>query len=180
MGFAFPPAVQKEDLMTRSQVVWMVAGPAGLLLIAAQALGALLGRGMPTLATPLPYVFVGLLWSGIPVVGVAVGALLVPLLAFAVGLRWGKAARILLALLYLTTAAASFRWFSGGWVYGLKYQGTLHTSGTALLSVLLAAILGSQLLLAWRRPSQNRLFAVTFLLFFWIYTYAMPYLGELP
>lgn len=166
--------------MRRSRVVWMVAGSAGLLLIAAQAMGVLLGPGFPALTSPLPYVFVDLLWSEVPVLVVAAAALLVPLLVFACVLRWGQWTRVPLAILYLVVAATSFLWFSEGWVHGLRFEGAVFTWGAAILSGLIGILVGAMFFLNWRRPSQGRLFAVAFLLFFWLYTYAVPYLGETP
>jgi hypothetical protein len=179
-AFAFLPLRPKEDFMTRSQVVWMAAGSAGLFLIAAQAMGMLFGPGFPTLVTPFPFVFVFLYFNGVPALVLAMGVLVFPLLTFNLVLRFGEDARVLLSTLYLAALAASLWAFWTRWMEALIFEGPVYTWGTMLLSLLFATAIGAQLYLDRRRPSEGRLFAVTFFLYFWLYTYAVPYLGEVP
>lgn len=158
----------------------MVAGPVGLLLIAAQATGMIFDPVDWSLTTPFPVSLVFPVFFGVPVLGLAAGVFVVPLLTFLFVARFRKEARIFLSILHLTILAASFWWFREHWMDALPWQGLAYIRGAVLLSLLFAMVIGVQLLLDWRQPSRNRLFAVTFLLFAWIYTYAVPYVGEMP
>jgi len=70
--------------------------------------------------------------------------------------------------------------FAAGWRHGLEDQGSRYTLTTALISLAFAAIIAGMLILWRRRFSPRRGLAVNFFLFAWVFTYAFPYLGELP
>lgn len=161
-------------------MVWMAAGSAGLVLIAAQAMGLIVGPGVPTLLTPFPFLLVLLYFLEVPALVIGGCVFAFPLLTFRLVARFGEDARVLLSTLHLAALAASLWWYWSGWIDALIFEGPVYTWGAALLSLLFAAVIGVQLYLDRRRTSQRRLFAVTFLLFFWFYTFAVPYLGEVP
>ena len=158
----------------------MVAGSAGLVLIAAQATGMVFDPVGWSLTTPFPVVLVYPVFFGVPGLGVAAGVFARPLLLFFLVARVREVSRIFLSILYLAILAASLWWFRNGWAHALHWQGTVIMQGAAVLSLVFAMGIGVLLFLDWRRPSRNRLFAVTFFLFAWIYTYAFPYIGEMP
>lgn len=82
---------------------------------------------------------------------------------------------------FALVTVASMVWFGTGWHYGVEYQGYRYTLATALISLGFAAIAGG-MLMRWRTESLSLPFSLTinFLLFAWVFTYAFPYLGELP
>jgi hypothetical protein len=81
---------------------------------------------------------------------------------------------------FALVAIASAVWFTLSWHYGLEYQGYPYTLTTALISLVFASFAAGMLTL-WRR-TESLVFslAINFLLFAWTFTYAFPYLGELP
>lgn len=76
--------------------------------------------------------------------------------------------------------AASVLWFIGGWKYGVRYQGLRYTAATASINLLcLAAIWGCWIAVR-KRPSKGGAFAFAALLHGWLFSFALPWLGELP
>jgi hypothetical protein len=146
--------------------------------IAAQALG-MFGGGAPTVLTPRPIVLVVPIFRGVPGFGAVTLFLLIfwtwqPSLFSGVS----KIPVRSLVLVGLTTVL-SIAWFIG-WSFGVKYQGGGYTLLCALLS---AIFMFGTILIAWRgRKAPSFLGSLSFdtVLFGWLATYALPYLGEMP
>ena len=94
---------------------------------------------------------------------------------------WGRlisARRTAVAFAFVSAGSALV--FGFGWHFGLQYQGYTYTLTTAVISFVSAVIVLFMLILSSRRSSLPLRLAVNFILFAWAFTYAFPYLGELP
>jgi hypothetical protein len=165
-----------NELRTRQLLVIT----AGLLvgIVSVQALG-LFGGASPSVFAPAPFPMFLLAWF---VLGV-----FTPLVAPAVFCLWSiqlfrGVAKIPLRtpLLFLVVVFASTAWFYVGWRYGIRYEGWTFTVTTAALSACLAV--GSAVLVvnALMHPSFLKSLFAHFVLFSWLFSYAFPYLGEVP
>jgi hypothetical protein len=153
-----------------------------LIVIAAATAHSLgiFGDGTPTLASPYPLPLTVLMFFGVPVIllAAAFGGLFY-LASCRVGpnrarLGWGAVVGLLIA------ALASAGDFTSGWSNGLTYQGAHFVVGSLAVSTTL--VVGLILLLIRNRSRPTPITALAFyiLLFAWLGTYAMPYLGEGP
>jgi hypothetical protein len=147
-------------------------------IVSVQALG-LFGGGSPSIFAPVPFPMFLLAWF---VLGI-----FTPLVAPVVFCLWciqlfRGVAKIPLRtpLLFLVLLLASTAWFYVGWRYGIRYEGRSFTVTTAALSASLAV--GSAVLVvnALLRPSFLKSLFAHFVLFSWLFSYAFPYLGEVP
>lgn len=150
-----------------------------LALVVAQALGAF-GEGSPTILSPAPLLFVIPAFMDLPV-------FLVPFLFLAIFCVWSPALlrgearnprRTL--VLYVVFAVLSTAWYVTGWHYGAQYEGLRYTVTCAILS---AALFSLCSLLLWRShasPSFLRSLITQFVIFAWIGSYAVVYLGQTP
>ncbi len=66
------------------------------------------------------------------------------------------------------------------WGYGVSYQGYRYTLTTAVISCSFAAVIAGLLVRLRGIPTARFSLTVNLLLFAWAFTYAFPYLGELP
>jgi hypothetical protein len=84
-----------------------------------------------------------------------------------------------IALLVISCLISCFLYVVG-WGFGVKYQGIRYVAAAAALAVIGAGAL--VLLLVWngRDPTFAKSAIFHALLFGWLCTYAMPYLGETP
>jgi hypothetical protein len=82
--------------------------------------------------------------------------------------------------MFVLVAIASVGTFCYGWRYGVEFQGREYTLSVALVSAGLGGA-AAALLLKTRLTSSIAISVVAnLLLFIWAFTYAIPYLGELP
>ena len=84
-----------------------------------------------------------------------------------------------LVFLALLTALSTL-YFAWSWQYGLQYQGTVFTYGTAIANAGWLLLLWAVFVTGRARPSFTTSLLAHFLLFAWLGWYAFPYLGELP
>lgn len=82
--------------------------------------------------------------------------------------------------LLLVVSLLSLLNFVAGWEYGLQYQGIDHTRKCALISAGLALTSSTLLGIAARTKDFHLNVLGHAALFYWIASYAFPYLGELP
>lgn len=150
-----------------------------LFVITAQAMG-MTGYGTPSLLSPYPLLLTIPAFMGIPI---ALLVLLFCVLAavFSSQLRHGDGRiprrAIVLYGLFVPISAVMF---IVGWSYGVQYQGARYALGAAMSSAALVAILAA---LLWLNRRQASLWSSTwfhFLLFAWLGTFAVPYMGETP
>jgi hypothetical protein len=150
------------------------------LLLAPLSIRMLWGHRVPSITSPFPLPLMFPVFLGVPpLVAAAIPSLVFcawswPLLF---GLRI-SARRTLLAFVLVATASALE--FGFNWGYGLRYQGHRYTLTTAIFSLLFAVVTAALLIRFWRDKTTWSSLAVNFILFAWVFTYAFPYLGELP
>jgi len=70
--------------------------------------------------------------------------------------------------------------FAFGWGYGVEFEGRGYTLSVGVISAALGSVSLALLLLSRKSPSATLSVIANLLLFGWIFTYAFPYLGELP
>jgi hypothetical protein len=151
----------------------------GIAGIAAHSLGV---GGDPTssLASPYPLPLVIPAFLGVPsaILGMAFG------LAFAAWshqlVRHEEHIPRRSVGLFAVTVILSALGFIVGWRYGIRYQGRTYVFACVALSVAMAVLLTAVLLRNSDSPSVRSSAAFHFVLFAWLATYAMPYLGEGP
>jgi hypothetical protein len=147
--------------------------------LAAHSLG-IAGDAMPSLSSTYPTPLVLPLFFGVPPVVIA----LAYSACFAL---WSKQLfhdrpeipkRSI--VMFVISCALSCFLFAVGWGFGVRYQGIHYVLWTAVLALSGAAVL--ILLLLWNRrvPTFAKSAAFHSVLFAWLCTYAMPYLGETP
>ena len=150
-----------------------------LAAIAAHALGVE-GDGGPSLSSTYPTLLVLPAFMGVPPILIAVvyGA------CFALWCKQLFAGRAEIprrsVVLFAGSFLLSIAIFVGGWRYGLKYQGTSYVYWCLLLSIGCTIALVSLLIWNWCSPRVATSVLFHFVLFGWVCTYAMPYLGETP
>ena len=138
------------------------------------------GDGVPTLSSTYPIPLVVPALFGVPpvVIALAYGACFV---------LWSK--QLFQSypeipkrsvVLFVISCVVSCLCFASGWRFGVQYQGRRYVLWTAALAFAGAVIL--TLLLVWNRraPTFAKSAAFHAMLFAWLCTYAMPYLGEMP
>lgn len=69
--------------------------------------------------------------------------------------------------------------YSTGWPYGMRYQGQRHMQVWLLVSLVLCATSGYLLFPTRKRPNFNQALAGHTLLWLWMMTVAVPWLGEM-
>jgi len=148
-------------------------------LAAAQSLG-LFGGGSPSVISPCPIWLVVPIFLGVPAI-VAVAVLTAIFLVWRPSLFQGATAvPIRTYVLWGVITILSGIWIVAGWRYGLKYEGSGYTTVCALVSLAFFCLSAFALWQARKTPSfTNALLAQT-LLFVWLASYALPYLGETP
>lgn len=152
---------------------------AALLLLAVSA-QALLGRNIPSISCPLPLPLVALAFSGVPRQFVIAAPSLIFFVWCLPIVRGNSIPLRRTAFAAALVAVGSGFAFALGWHWGIEYQGYTYTLTTALLSLGLAISTAALLLASRRAPSLAISLAANLLLFAWAFTYAAPYLGELP
>jgi hypothetical protein len=161
------------ELNKQGTALTLMAGIA-LLPISAQAL---LSNGVPTITCPMPLPLV------IPaMLALSKAAVAVPTIAFCL---WSRSCfhgspipRRRTGIGFAIVALGSIWLFVSGWQYSFDYHGYNFTFGAAIVSLGFVAVIGT--LLLRRATSLPYSIFVNFLLFVWTFTYAFPYLGELP
>ena len=150
-----------------------------LLLAAAQSLG-MFGGGSPTFASPASLLLVIPAFMSVPV-------LLVIFLAMVSFCAWcwqlfpGHPKVPLRSLvLFVVAAILSLSWYVVGWRSGLQYEGFGFTVACAVASAVLFVACGFMLWRARVQPSWALSLLSHAILFFWLFSYAFPYLGEGP
>lgn len=83
-------------------------------------------------------------------------------------------------LLFATTVIACAWYLHGSWQYGLKYQGNWSVISIAWLDGLTVVGLIALLLRNFRWPTARTSISFHWLFVLWLFSYAFPYLGELP
>ncbi|MGA9545877.1 MAG: hypothetical protein WBQ85_20045 [Candidatus Sulfotelmatobacter sp.] len=166
----------------RSPALTLVAGSG---LVVPAYLGLFL-TGTPTLFCPLPFLTVtpAFVLSSLLTGQFTRAAVLVPSLLFFAwnpGLFRGQVRVPKRSLVLLVVATLfSVAWFTGGWKYGLEYQGRQYTYIICIMDGAWLAALWAILVACWRRTSFAGNLLFHWLLFAWLGWYAFPYLGELP
>lgn len=150
-----------------------------LALVAAQALG-LFGGGSPSILSPAPLLLTIPALMGLPVL-LVLFSFLVIFCVWSPALLRGEASTprrtIVLYVVFATLSTASY---VSGWHNGVQYEGLRYTVTCAVLS---AALFSLCSLLLWRShasPTFLRSLVAQFVLFAWIGSYAVVYLGETP
>ena len=161
---------------TKASVLVMAAT---LLLLAVSA-QALLGRNIPSINCPLPLPLVALALLDAPrQLIIAVPSLIFFVWCLPIARGNSIPLRRTACAAALVAVGSGFA-FALGWRWGLEYQGYTYTLTTALLSLGLAISTAALILASRRAPSLVISLAANLLLFVWAFTYAAPYLGELP
>ena len=161
---------------------WQVLGLtlAAALALAPLSFQVLLSHRVPSISSPFPLPLVFPVFLGVPpLVAAAIPSLV--FCAWSWPLFFGSTIstrRTLLAFVVVATASASV--FGFYWGHGVTYQGYRYTLTTAIFSLLFAVVIAALLIRFWRDKTTWSSLAVNFILFAWVFTYAFPYLGELP
>ena len=183
-----PPIVLRP--FPAEESVWPVAPIILLFAAGAVWLGGAIALGPmslsgPSVTAPFPLPWVVFVYFGVPT---AVASLFPAgaLLAWQPGLLLLKNTvspapmPIRSWVLFVVVSLLSFLGFVAGWEYGVEYEGLDYTRNCALISAGLAltsaALFG---IAAWTKHFHVNLLAHT-ALFYWIASYAFPYLGEVP
>jgi hypothetical protein len=151
----------------------------GVAGISAHSLGVG-GDPAPSLATPYPLPLIIPAFLGVPaaILGAAFG------LVFAAWshqlVRQEEHIPRRSVGLFAVTVILSALFFIAGWKYGIRYQGRTYVFTCVAFSVAMAILLTAVLLRNRDSPSVRSSAAFHFVLFAWLATYAMPYLGEGP
>ena len=152
----------------------------GALLLLAACARAFLSRNMPSVTCPLPVPLVLLSFIGLPrLVVVALPSMVFCAwcrLAFSGQLVPWKRSMIMFVLVLIGSVVA----FCYGWRYGVEFQGYAYTLSVALISAGLAVAAAALLRTSRLTSSVAVRVVANLLLFVWAFTYAFPYLGELP
>jgi hypothetical protein len=85
-----------------------------------------------------------------------------------------------LSFLLAVASALTIYLFIAGWEAGVRYQGAVYTEAMAGINLLFLAVLWTLWFALRRRPSKGGAFAFAVLLHGWLFSYAFPWLGELP
>lgn len=136
---------------------------------------------VPTIASPLPMPVLYPYFMGMPLLLVAAipGGLFLAMFWPITRESPGPIPMRATVLLTIGTGLSAL-WFIFGWKYGLEYQDYEYVRAVATINTLLAAVLWG-LWSAFRLHSTFARRAVFgLLLFYWLFSYAFPYLGELP
>jgi len=150
-----------------------------LFVITAQAMG-MTGYGAPSLLSPYPLLLTLPAFMGIPIeLLVLLFCVLAALFSSQLRRGDGRIPRRAIVLYCLFVPISAFM-FIIGWSYGVQYQGARYVLGAAVLSAALVAILATLLWLNRRRESLWTSTVFHFLLFAWLGTFAVPYLGDTP
>ena len=152
--------------------------------------------GLPSLVSPLPLIptMVAMrntdwLWTYVknPTAHNAVNSLLAALPLTMLAAAWQSRAiagreRIPAwsIALWAVVVCLSVLWFVGGWSYGLKYQGQLHTVEILVLNVVVSGVTTSVVVANLRKPARTSNILFHGCLFCWLAWCAFPWLGELP
>ena len=150
------------------------------------AIGAItwtsVSTGVPTVYAPFPFVVILPAFLGLPVPLISVFAAGIFALAH---LRHFKGIprpiphfgfTILLTLNTALTALAIII----GWSYGLQYQGAIYTVGVASANCLFCSLAWALWRVSRRPYCYGSQVIFGFILFAWLFWYALPYMGELP
>lgn len=151
-----------------------------MFFVAVQSVGLFRG-GSPTIIAPAPIPLVVLvLLLGIPA-GLAVTF---PPTLFCLWcwrlFRHQSKIPLRTYILYAVVFALSLPYYTVSWRYGLKYQGYLYTVSCAGLSAFLASICAVALWRGRTNPAWSISLFSHVILFLWIFSFAFPYLGEVP
>ncbi|HEX4142183.1 MAG TPA: hypothetical protein VHY91_01425 [Pirellulales bacterium] len=137
--------------------------------------------GVPTVTSPFPLLMVLPLFSRLPI-GIAV---LIPVVWFFV-ILWpicrshrGPIPPRATILLGVTTGLSALC-LALGWSYGLAYQGLQYTAWVTIINLVLIAALWICWVFLRRETVFGWRIAFGTLLFYWLFWFAFPYLGELP
>jgi hypothetical protein len=158
----------------------LAATLAGSLLLLATSTGALVSSNLPTVTCPMPLSLVLLYFLGIPRAVVV----FIPSLAYcawcypafrAAVVPWRRTAAT-----FVVALMGSVLVFAFGWGYGVEFEGRGYTLSVGVISAALGSVSLALLLLSRKSPSATLSVIANLLLFGWIFTYAFPYLGELP
>lgn len=161
---------------TRQVVLVLTIVVAGL---AAHSLGVA-ADGFPTLRSPYPIFLVLLVFLGIhPLLVALIYALCFALWSLQL-FRGSPRIPWRSLILFAVSAALSVAWFVGGWKYGLKYEGPTFVYGALTLNIVAAVLLTVLFVHNRKLPAFATSAVFHFLLFSWLCTYAIPYLGETP
>ena len=82
--------------------------------------------------------------------------------------------------LFGITTMASFAYYAVSWEYGQRYQGTRTLVTLFIGSIFCVGITGALLFVARQRNSHVLHVRAHWVLFFWLVTFAFPWLGEMP
>lgn len=120
---------------------------------------------VPKIYAPMPLTLVLPIFLGVPFWII----LLIAPICFLMLLHRNR----LMTWLYVLVTGLSISNSYISWEYGLVYQGREHTTAVTLINVLIICFL----YFLWKKQKIN-MFRI--LLVAWIFTYAFPYLGEMP
>lgn len=148
-------------------------------VVATQSLGSV-GGGGPTIASPAPLPLILPIFLGVPVI-VAVGGFMALFWLWSAQLFQGatEIPRRTAGLMFITAALSAIN-FALGWKHGVDYQGTTYVRVCLGLDVLLFVACAMTLWRAHVRPSFLTALIAHTLVFSWLASYALPYLGETP
>ena len=160
--------------VTRSIVL-----PLGAIFVGLVAIGAMLSS-WPRPSAPLPIVSVLLLWqTGLPVASILYGPVLFLLWCWPLASgppNIPKRSVWLFAILVVLSALA----YGYGWDYAMEWQGSTYTWSVTTINVLIVALLSSFLIMNRRSPRHWTNYGFHILLFSWLVSYWVPYMGEMP
>ncbi len=162
-------------------------GPTGLTILAGLMLGlvsaissGLLGVDSPRIIAPCSILLVLPLFLGVPLPIL----IFIPTILFWLWSPYlfrGEANLVKRTkfLSYIITVLSAVM-FIESWSLGQRYQGLQFTTSCAVLSTGLAAVIIALVLRSKEVRSFKLNLVITWLIFAWIFTYAFPYLGEMP
>ena len=162
--------------MTRSEAATLGAG--GLLaLVSSQALD-MFGGGSPALSAPAPFILVLPMVFGVPLPLVAIGWMVAFWLCSRSLFRGEPTIPRYLPWLLIAVAVLSAAWYLYGFGFAIQYWGLKYAVGCLSLSVMMLAACSLAIWRSRRSPTFAGAFLAPFLLFWWLASYAFPWLGE--
>lgn len=137
--------------------------------------------GYPTVMTPLPFLSVILPMYECPLAWV-IGLPVIAFMATIVPSVWlvQEGLPVRFYILLIAASAATVYWLVRGWNYATRYQSSDYAIGVTVVNLLALTVLWIALWMLRTSCSFSQKLAFAAAIFFWLFSVAFPWMGELP
>lgn len=177
--------LQRRDIQDETAVSSFSRVRTAALLVCALSTVAVVKQaalsGVPTVASPFPFLVVVPMFLGWPFIVSAV----IPIFAFIL-ILWpiSRAKRgpipMRASILLAVGTILSAPWLVTGWTYGVQYEGFDYTLRVVIINLVFICALWCFWTYTRRDSTFGWRLVFGTLLFYWLFWFAFPYLGELP